>query len=162
MDSEIDEMFSLLAAFAIPDGVGAMPTFVSAFLPSVSLRFTTAFRLILRIPRMSTHPSTELTGSNSFLSPLFLRESAWISSFSGLPYDLSSCSLSIRIFFFSTPLLSLRHPLVRRDFWGTLYNGGPKGGHLWGVSCHYHFFMIYSILAYFITFVFVVMLFIWF
>ena len=46
------KMFSLLAAFAIPDGIGAMPTFVSASDSSPCSSSTTPdFRLILSIRR---------------------------------------------------------------------------------------------------------------
>ncbi len=87
--------------------------------------------------------NTSIDGANRYqllALPLSCTRGSTV-SFSVLHFDLALFALAefrpcLLVLFNSICCVTVIHRLVRRDFWGTLFNGGPKAGHLWGVSSH--------------------------
>ena len=87
--------------------------------------------------------NTSIDGTNRYqllALPLSCTRGSTV-SFSVLHFDLALFALAefrpcLLVLFNSICCVTLIYRLVRRDFWGTLFNGGPKAGHLWGVSSH--------------------------
>lgn len=87
--------------------------------------------------------NTSIDGTNRYQLLALPLSCTWGStvSFSVLHFDLALFALAeirpcLLVLFNSICCVTLIYRLVRRDFWGTLFNGGPKAGHLWGVSSH--------------------------